>query len=303
MDKDYLIEKWLNNELNDAEKEAFKQLDDYQLHIDILEGAKEFQASNFSKIDDFNTFNERYQAQNVPVKKLNWIHPLLRFASILVIAFGVYFTFFYNNLTHVQTLASEKVIIELPDASQVTLNALSNIEFSKRKWDDNRRLSLEGEAFFKVAKGKQFDVVTSDGLVSVVGTEFNVKQRENYFEVQCFEGVVRVTSDTIIRQLIAGDTYKILNGNFTQGKTTSSQPQWTNNKSSFESIPFMEVISELQRQFDIEVSFNNVDVNRLFTGGFSHENLDNALISITQPLNLTYKLNSSNHVVIYGQNK
>jgi len=303
MDKDYLIEKWLNNELNDAEKEAFKQLDDYQFNVDIIKNAEFFKASNFTEVEDFESFKARYQAQNVPVKKLNWIHPFLRIASVLVIAFGVYFTFFYNNLTQVQTLASEKVIIELPDASQVTLNALSNIEFSKRKWDDNRQLSLEGEAFFKVAKGKQFDVVTTDGIVSVVGTEFNVKQRENYFEVQCFEGVVKVTSDTIIRQLIAGDTYKILNGNFTQGKTTSSQPQWIVNKSSFESIPFKEVISELQRQYDIEVSFKNVDVNRLFTGGFTHENLDNALISITQPMNLTYALSSSNHVVINGQNK
>lgn len=301
MEKEYLIQKWLNNDLTDSENEAFVQGEDYQLNIDILEYAESFKASHFSKIDDFNTFKRRYNSQNTPVKKLYWLTPMLRIASVVVIAFGMYFTFFYNNLTQIQTLANQKTTIELPDLSQVTLNALSSIEYNAQGWNDNRSLKLEGEAYFEVAKGKKFDVLTTDGIVTVVGTKFNVKQRNNYFEVKCFEGIVRVTSDSITRQLVAGDTYQILNGTFIQETTISQVPQWTKNISSFKSIPFKEVIAELERQYNIKVIFKNINTNRIFTGGFIHDNLENALISITQPMDLTYELNSSNLIVIYAK--
>jgi len=301
MEKDYLIQKWLNNDLTDSEKDAFTQLEDYQLNIDIISSAMHFKASHFSKIEDFNVFKERYNSQNTPVKKLHWVAPMLRIASVVVIAFGIYFTFFFNNLTQVQTLANQKTTIELPDESQVTLNALSSIVYNARDWNENRSLKLEGEAYFEVAKGKKFDVLTEGGIVSVVGTKFNVKQRNNYFEVKCFEGIVSVTSDTITRQLTAGNTYRILYGNFIQQTTSFKIPQWTINTSSFKSIPFKEVIAELERQYNIKVTFKNINTNRIFTGGFIHNNLEDALISITQPMDLTYELSSSNLVVIYAK--
>lgn len=301
MEKEDLIQKWLNNDLTDSEKDAFTQLEDYQLNIDIISSAMHFKASHFSKIEDFNVFKERYNSQNTPVKKLHWAAPMLRIASVAVIAFGIYFTFFFNNLTQIQTLANQKTTIELPDQSQVTLNALSLIEYNKRDWNDKRYVKLEGEAYFEVAKGKKFDVHTEDGIVTVIGTKFNVKQRNNYFEVKCFEGIVSVTSDSITRQLVAGDIYQILDGVFIQDKTRSQIPQWTINTSSFKSIPFKEVIAELERQYNIEVTLKNLNSNRIFTGGFIHDDLENALISITQPMDLTYELSSSNLVVIYAK--
>ena len=301
MDKDVLIKKWLNNELSEAEEKAFKQLGDYDFNQYILDNAKHFKASNFSKIDDFETFKDNYNSQNIKVRKLNWKKPMLRIASVIVIALGIYSLFFLDNTTKIQTLASEKTTIELPDNSKVSLNALSSIEFNKNKWNENRMLKLNGEAYFRVAKGKQFDVITTDGKVTVVGTEFNVIQRDNYFEVKCYEGVVRVSSDTIIRRLIAGDTYKIFDGKFTESKTTSSQPQWTKESSIFNAMPIKEVIAELERQYNIKVILKEVNANRLFTGGFTHKNLENALISITQPMNMTYEFDSSKHIIINGQ--
>jgi transmembrane sensor len=41
-------------------------------------------------------------------------------------------------------------------------------------WSKERTLSLEGEAFFEVQKGSKFSVVTSDGIVEVLGTSFDV---------------------------------------------------------------------------------------------------------------------------------
>ncbi|RKE94992.1 FecR family protein [Ichthyenterobacterium magnum] len=302
MDKDYLIEKWLKNELTDAEKEAFEKLNDYQLHVDVLDHAKHFKASNFSDVDDFNTFKEAYQ-DTTPIKKIDWFKPMLRMASVLVIGFAIYFSFFYNNLTQIETLVNQKSTIQLPDNSQVTLNADSKLVYNKSNWENKRTLELDGEAYFKVAKGKTFDVVTSNGIVTVVGTEFNVKQRNDYFEVKCFEGIVRVTSDTITRQLLAGDTYRVLNTIFTQDKITYTVPQWTKNVSTFKAVPFSRVILEFERQYGVHVKVNNTDEKRLFSGGFTHNNIENALMSITEPMDLNYKISTPNQVVINGNKK
>ncbi|MEZ4802037.1 MAG: FecR family protein [Gelidibacter sp.] len=303
MEKEYLIEKWLNGELTPEEHEVFKNLDDYQFYVGIVENAKNFKASDISKVDDFETFHKKLNAKKAEVAKPLWTNPLLRVASVIIIALGLYFTLFYNPTTHITTVAHQKTTIALPDASQVTLNTLSEVAFNKNTWDKKRQVNLKGEAFFKVQKGKTFDVITSDGRVTVVGTQFSVKQRDNYFEVKCYEGIVKVTSNSISDTLTVGETYRILDGKLSQNKTTSKQPQWMDNISSFEAVPFKEVIAELERQYDVTVDIQNITQNPLFTGGFVHDKLDNALMSITQPLNLTYKIVSSKEVIIYGHKK
>ena len=303
MNKENLVKKWLADELTDAEREAFEQLDDFQLHKDILDNAANFKSSGFSQIDDFKTFSKRLDEVASPVRKINWVKPFLRIASVFVIGFSLYYFFLFNNVIEVQTLASVKTTIELPDASTVIVNAMSEVRYSKRKWQQKRELELQGEAFFDVAKGSKFSVITSEGTVSVLGTQFNVKQRGSYFEVECFEGIVKVTSQNTSEQLKAGDRYRFSNGQASLGKTLYQQPQWTKNVSSFDRIPIFEVIAELERQYNIEVEMDKIQTERLFTGGFVHDNLENALKSIAEPLDLDYTIEARNHVRIYASEK
>lgn len=303
MEREDLIKKWLNDKLTPAEKQMFERGEDFALHHAIVDNAKHFKASNFSKPESFQDLQSTYQSQKSNKKQLNWLRPLLRIASVLVIILGIYFTFFNTNLTVVEALVNQQVDFELPDHSQLTLNAGSKIEFNKTEWKDNRHLNLEGEAYFKVAKGETFDVVTSQGVVSVVGTKFNVKQRDTYFEVQCFEGIVKVTTKNSSKTLLAGDMYRLLNNQSSLDKTAILSPEWMHNKSTFKAIPFKEVIAELERQYDIKIKLSNVNSERLFTGGFIHDNIETALFSITQPMSLSYKTNTSNEVIIYGNKK
>ena len=302
MDKEYLIKKWLNDDLKDAERIAFEELDDHRLHNDIVEGAQYFKASHFSKVSAFDELEGR-STKAIQVKKLNWIKPLMRIASVLVIGLGVYFFFFFNSLTHIETLASEKITTELPDGSSIILNALTTISYNKSKWDSNREIQLDGEAYFKVAKGKVFDVVTDNGVVSVLGTQFNIKQRDNYFEVMCYEGIVRVATNDTVKKLLAGDTFRMNNDILSFSDTKYAHSQWTKNVSTFKSVPFEQVIDELERQYGILIIDESKKSNRLFTGGFVQDDLENALNSISEPLGLNYKIESSNQVRILGSEK
>ncbi len=299
MTDDDLLKKWLNNKLTDAEKKAFSKREDYAIDQNIIENAKCFKASEVSKIDDFENFKANYQVRS-SAHRLKWLRPALRIAAVLVIGLAIYFTMFMNeSVVEQRTLLAEKTTISLPDLSKVTLNADSEITYNKDSWHEERQIDLKGEAYFKVAKGKTFDVITEKGTITVVGTEFNVKARHSFFEVVCYEGVVKVKSDTIARQLLAGETFKILNGKFSQNRAEETFPQWITNRSSFKSVPLHEVFEELKRQYNIKVTYENTDASRLFTGGFVHGNLENALLAITQPMNLTFEISSSNQVLIH----
>ncbi|GAB5400009.1 MAG: FecR domain-containing protein [Aureisphaera sp.] len=295
MDKDYLIEKWLKDDLTPEERKAFEALDDHDLNTAIIENAAHFKASHFSEVPDFDTFKK-----GLPSKKSNkpvrYMSPLMRIAAVLVIGLGLYFLFFFNSLNTVSTLASEKTNITLPDQSEVVLNALSTLSFNEGNWEDKREVSLDGEAYFKVAKGKVFDVKTVDGVVTVVGTQFNVKQRQGFFEVKCFEGIVRVSAGETVRELRAGDAFRLMDGSLSFSKTSYLQPQWTKNVSSFKTVPFTKVIAELERQYNVTIIISPSNFNPEFSGGFVHDSLENALKSITQPLELTYTIESNNTV-------
>ncbi|WP_299437670.1 FecR family protein [uncultured Aquimarina sp.] len=299
MDKEYLIKKWLADELTDAELEAFKKLDDYDMHTKILEGAQYFKASDVSEISDINDMYVRMEnAANAVSEKTNWYRPLLKVAAVFAVLLGISFFFFTDNDSTIKTLANQKLTIELPDASEVVVNAKSILVFNENKWETKREVSLTGEAFFKVKKGSAFDVITKDGKVTVLGTQFNVKNRENYFEVKCFEGLVRVKHGEYTRNLPAGNTLRVIDGNLTFETVNLNNPQWLSNISSFKSVPFYEVINEFERQYDIKVTMNGIDTKRLFTGGFVHNNLQEGLKSITLPLDLTYSIDINNNITL-----
>jgi ferric-dicitrate binding protein FerR (iron transport regulator) len=294
MNEDYLIEKWLNDELTADELEDFKKLENYQLYIDIIENAKLFKAESFSRPENYDSFSKRIK--ETKIRKLNWVRPLMQIAGVLIIGIGIYLLFFMNNMIDFQTANAESISVELPDRSIVELNALSQLSYNKRTWDSSREVILKGEAFFKVSKGSTFEVITSVGKVSVLGTQFNVKQRDDFFEVKCFEGVVEVSSMLATKKLLAGDTFRIYGDSVSYDKTSNTYPEWTTNRSTFESIPLIEVIEELKRQYNIQIEYNTIDTNRIFTGGFVHDDLENALNSVTRPMDLTYIIENSNQV-------
>lgn len=119
-------------------------------------------------------------------------------ASLLLIA-SLAALFWYNTSSspiRYQTTYGEIKEILLPDSSKVFLNANSELLVSGN-WDSQpeREVALEGEAFFVVTKqpaeGKRkFVVHTQDFDVVVLGTRFNVINRQNRKRVVLEEGKI-----------------------------------------------------------------------------------------------------------------
>ncbi len=301
MQENYLA-KWLNNELTEEELAAFKKTAEYASYVRLLAASGKLEGPDFDVEKALSELRNKRPDKEVKVVRLRPYKRILRVAAAIAVLLAVSYFYVDSLDERVSTQYAERSEVILPDNSEIVLNADSKVSFSKKKWNEERNVSLEGEAFFKVAKGKRFTVSTDNGTVTVLGTQFNVENREGFFEVTCFEGLVSVTYHSKEMKLPAGSSFLAVNGKIIEAETpNTAEPTWMNNESTFKSIPLNFVLNEFQRQYNVEVKTENIDLNRLFTGSFSNTNIDLALQSISAPSQIKFKL-EGNKVLFYAEN-
>ncbi|MBC2844738.1 FecR family protein [Winogradskyella flava] len=292
MDKEYLVKKWLSDELSQAEETAFKAMDDASLYEDILQEAQRYRGEDYAKVVSFEEL-DKHLTTEVSNSDTNWRTVAMRIAAVFVIGLALFTVFNQNNIQSFDTDLAQTENIILPDNSVVSLNELSHLEYNASKWDEKRTLELKGEAFFDVEKGERFDVHTEFGTVSVLGTEFNVISKDGTFKVSCYEGLVSVNYGQEEVKLPAGTEFTLTSGDGIKTNISISEPNWLKNMSVFDNASLDAVLAELEKQYDVNINYvsdNDTIIN--FTGAFEHNNLENALKSVTQALNLTYTINS-----------
>ncbi|CAL2102483.1 FecR family protein [Tenacibaculum sp. 190130A14a] len=294
MEKNELIEKWLKNELTPDEQVAFDALEDAPFFNEIIEEGQRFNAKKHAQVTSFETLENRLSAKN----NTNWKKIIPRIAAALIIGFSLFY--FVNNpsIKEFDTQYSESKTITLPDHSVVQLNELSKLEYQSKNWEENRNLDLKGEAFFDVEKGSRFDVNTSYGTVSVLGTEFNVVSRDGLFRVSCYEGLVEVRYNEKTVKLPAGSEFVLTNTSEEKRNIVIATPQWLHNQSIFERVLLKDVITELEKQYKVTVISNIQNKEIYFTGAFTHTNLESAIKAITHPFNLTYNIKNKTEIII-----
>jgi ferric-dicitrate binding protein FerR (iron transport regulator) len=293
------ILKYFNNELSEQEMAELKHSDEFKTLSKIAHYSSYFETPNIDAEKALLEFKENYSTKKEVKVRTLYFSRLFKVAAVAVIMLcASYFVFFNNEKSFETRIAQTKSLI-LPDNSEVILNSSSLLSYNKKEWDEKRDIVLDGEAFFKVSKGQKFTVHTDAGNVQVLGTQFNVKERSDYFEVQCYEGIVAVTYGNQKVVLTKGKAFRIING-ISQDITgfNANKPSWLNDESSFVQVPLSEVIEELERQYNIKIQSDNIDLTQLFTGTFTHKDKNIALQSVTIPLQLSYKIDK-NTVIFY----
>lgn len=288
MDKEHLLHKYLNGTATPEEIITLEVDPTYSSYIKIANTAESFETPMFREEDNFNAIASKL-ADPSKVRPIRSLKVIYRVAAAVIILF-VGYLFISGNETTISTQIAEKKEFMLPDASQVHLNSQSQISFDGNKWNQKRSLKLEGEAFFKVHKGKLFIVNTSQGFVQVLGTRFNVFSRDSLFSIKCYEGLVSVSySDTTV-QVPAGTMIEIRNQNrIEKSKIATASPNWIANESTFQNVSLSLVLEELKRQYPINLISQNI-VDKNFTGSFTHKDLNVALRSICDPLQLEFTI-------------
>lgn len=302
MRKDYLLAKWLNKNITNEELKELKSSSEYATYIKIAEATSKLKIPSFNIDANFKAITSQIKLKD-KVIRLKPMATFLKIAAVLAVLFTVYL--FINSLdTTIETKIAEKQYFLLPDDSKVVLNANSTINYNKKDWKKSRELTLNGEAYFNVSKGKKFLVITQLGIVNVLGTQFNVLARDDNFYIKCYEGLVSVSFNDTIIKLSAGKKLKIENGVLIKHfKNNTSSPGWIANESSFDNTTLAIVLKEFERQYPIKITTENINVNKRFSGSFTHNNLNLALKSVCDPLNLSFTINGEDVTIYAKDNK
>ncbi len=233
---------------------------------------------------------------NSRIKNIYWIGSI---AATLLLFIGFWMFGNRSSLTNVVAEKGKHLEYQLPDGSLVSMNADSKMVFDKSKFNNKRYLSLEGEAFFKVQKGKAFTIHTKFANIKILGTSFNVMAREHAFKVSCVTGKVMVYSDSQSLIIFPGESIIVKNNILSkyQDKNINLVSNWCIGKFYFENISLHLVFNELERQFNVNFVLPNTE-GKFFTGEFSNKNLADALDIVCIPMNLTYEIEGNNTIHI-----
>lgn len=265
MEENYPLAKWLNGEMTEAELKEFQAQPDFALYEKI---------KKYSSTLEVPTFDEAKVLSNVlhsPKKTVKTIsltqHWLFKVAAVLVIGLGLFLSFKnFAAATEYAENGNQKNFF-LPDNSEVVLNSGSEIQYKKWNWDSNRTLNLVGEAYFKVAKGKKFEVNTALGKVTVLGTQFNVKQRDNRFDVTCYEGRVQVNYNQTQIVITRGMSVSFEDGKMMAlPENTTQNPEWLSHELAFYQEDLKAIVAEIERHFNVTLELKVANSNQLFTG-------------------------------------
>lgn len=284
----YFLSQWIAGELTDADLKKLVSEEDYNAFLELRKGIEGYKNTFSPKADSFNKIKLRIaQAQ----KKKGLVHTLffrIAAAASIVLLLSIFFLP-KDEVLYATNFGEHKTILLL-DGSEVELNAQAELSYSKKEWKKTRTLSLKGEAFFKVKKGSTFTVNTTLGSVSVVGTQFNVKQENNFLDVVCYEGKVRVKTAQKEVLLTPTKAFRLVSTETTNYIDNDSKPSWLTGNTKFNAVPLKYVISALEKQFQLTIEQQNLNIDTLFTGTITNDDVDLSLKSVFKPMNIQYTL-------------
>lgn len=192
----------------------------------------------------------------------------------------------------------EQRLITLPDGSVVRLNSGSRLDVDADYIDGSREVKLTGEAYFDVEGNAEqpFLISVGDAIVHVIGTEFNVKSGEDVM-VAVTEGVVSFRHQELDHRSSALLTPGHLGVLSTSGRDVrieetpvENYTSWMNGYLRFEQMPFEQVLSQLERIYDVEYEVDGDAVSNLRLTAYTEQmQLEEVHKTIALALDLTYE--------------
>ena len=204
---------------------------------------------------------------------------------ILLIGLLLWLPWDAENTVEMTTSFAEQKQLELPDGSLVTLNANSSITYASA-WNDKepRRVWLQGEAFFDVAKKEttkqKFEVRTQDLVVEVLGTSFNVNTHHAQTRVFLEEGIIKLKLDNRAEPLLLepGDlvSYSQKTQKTNREKVKQQAPSsWKEGIVIFKDAPLETILKRINEIYGLDYAAPEEDqLERVFTISIPVDNFE-----------------------------
>ncbi len=228
-------------------------------------------------------------------------------------------TIAYNSLS---TPKGGQYHLILPDGSKVWLNAASSLRFPVTFAANERRVELNGEAYFEIEKdaGKPFHVVTATQVVEVLGTHFNVNAYTDEAAVKTtlLEGSVKVRPamgngqsakesghSAVLKpgqQAVLSRTYSQLTSHDSPF-TIDHSPDldlvmaWKNGFTAFNKADIKSIMRQVSRWYNVDVVFEGAIPQRSFTGGISRNARLSELLRLLEVSKVHFRIEGNRLIV------
>jgi transmembrane sensor len=185
----------------------------------------------------------------------------------------------------------------LPDKSKVWLNARSSLTYPTYFAGNERKVKLNGEAYFEIAHNKKmpFRVMSKTQTVEVLGTHFDIMayEDEQVMKTTLLEGSVKISDGGRARILVPGEQAQVSNADLkvTSDVDLEDMVSWKNGYFKFnESLE--SIMRKVARWYDVEISYaGNIDPSQRFGGKISrNKNLSSALKIMELTGNVHFKV-------------
>lgn len=192
-----------------------------------------------------------------------------------------------------------KVILD--DGTLVWLKGASTITYPGAFAEGTRRVSLQGEALFEVAKDpdRPFVIQCGDLRTTVLGTSFNIRTVEDNIEVMVLTGKVALTAEENGEQLELLPNEKALYRTTkkqlakveeTVEKERVSVLKGTEYAMAFDDTKLERIAERVEAKFNVKVLFADETLrNCRVTADFTDQSLDHTIALIAQALGIEYE--------------
>jgi transmembrane sensor len=306
LDNRYSKEDYLNVISQFEKDDSFEELKDY------LEKYWEEEEEGILPTKNYQAFCLKVQ-QRILKQELQrrgsrdgkLVHFLSRIAAVLIIPVFLAALYFYAGW---RKMDSQKEVyaeiycppgtrsrFNLPDGSSGWLNSDSYLKYPVR-FNENRQVELNGEAFFDVAKKKNspFSVLAEGIRIEALGTEFNVMAYPGCprIEVSLEEGSVKVTrSGTDLKQTLVPDQRLVFSKSESKVVINTGDnsyfTSWKDGYLVFRNVSLQEVADRLARWYNSEIIIEDDMLKEVpFRATFRNESLERvlSLLAISTPI-------------------
>jgi len=197
----------------------------------------------------------------------------------------------YNTI---ETPKGGQYRVQLPDGTEVWLNAQSSLRFpTSFEALDERRVELSGEGYFQVAKNKAhpFIVKSSGQIVKVLGTHFNINSYadESATKTTLLEGLVQLNGQVLLKP---GEqaTLPASGGISISRVDVDEAVAWKNGKFVFADENIESIMRKLERWYNVEVSYEGAPPTETFTASIGRfDNISKILDKLSYTNNVHFK--------------
>jgi len=275
------------------------------IRLQNIHSATQLSSQSEDKSEGKRSFDKFISTINSRERRVK-LRSFLKYAAVIVavISSTIFGTLYLNDIFEDETFntlyvpAGQRAQITLEDGTEVWLNAQSTLKYPSKFLKKIRKVEVEGEAFFDVAKDSKRPFIVNAHHVNleVLGTQFNIY---SYSESKCAETTLVEGSLKVIDKLNENNSV-ILKPNeqvsYINGKLSVSPISnadyflWREGIYSFDNERLIDIMQKLELYYDITIKVKDPEIfNVTYTGKFrQRDGIDEILriLQIIQPFKI-----------------